>query len=79
MFSNLKGSIDENEVMFSKDKKIISWCDDLFDYLWKKDSSLELVEIKVYGKEGLELIKKELGFDSIRYCNASNIWNGCNR
>ena len=39
MFSNLGGSIDENEVMFSKDKKFISWCDDLFDYLWKKDSS----------------------------------------
>ena len=29
------GSVDFDNVMFSKDQRFVSWCGDLFDYVWK--------------------------------------------
>ena len=29
------GSVDFDNVMFSKDQRFVSWCNDLFDYKWK--------------------------------------------
>ena len=34
-FLNHDGSIDVNNVMVSKNRNFISWCVDLFDYIWK--------------------------------------------
>lgn len=35
MFPDLKGIPDVNAMLFSKEKRFIGWCSDLFDDIWK--------------------------------------------
>ena len=34
VFLNENGTVDSNEVLWSKDQKFLSWCNDFFDYYW---------------------------------------------
>ena len=35
VFLNDDGAVDANEILWSKDQRFLSWCDDFFDYCWK--------------------------------------------
>ena len=34
VFLNENGTVDDKEVLWSKDKRFLSWCNDFFDHYW---------------------------------------------
>ena len=38
MFPNLKGEVDFNSILVGEDKRFLEWCEDIFDYFWKKST-----------------------------------------
>ena len=46
MFPDLKGSVDVNSLLFSRDAKFIDWCTDLFNHMWQYSHPFE--EERIY-------------------------------